>query len=304
MMEEGLDARSTRALFLNINKQLQSLRDQLTEAEEVRQEALELQAYFGERLASLPPELSVDQAEILKILEKVNEGREKKLSLYLIEKLLTNDPKEISRLHSLNRKLLVKVETLQEAHEQFKEKSKNKCDALKTQRKRRNTKISSPKYRQQVTKEVVRESIKGTHGYTTTFKNGVVNLQSHCSSINSTPEALDDIYKAVLPFMDEAERKNLTPDRKSVQHWTVHEGDYDLADLAVLMGDRPFGIMADGSKRKKRDLFQISLFWFDDEGDHHEAKVHTHTHTHTHTDTQTHTGPAHWNHRLGGQTLS
>ena len=109
MMEEGLDARSTRALFLNINKQLQSLRDQLTEAEEVRQEALELQAYFGERLASLPPELSVDQTEILQVLEKVNEGREKKLSPYLIQKLLTSDPREINRLHSVNRKLQLKV---------------------------------------------------------------------------------------------------------------------------------------------------------------------------------------------------
>ena len=230
------DDRETRTVVRgtvsDIREQLTVISDALTEAADSKQKNDQLQAQWMDRLQSLPPELSVDQTETLQILKKVNEGREKKLSTFLIEKLLTNDPKEINRLHSLNRKLLVKVETLQEAQKQFKEKSNKKCDALKTQRKRTNTRISSPEYRQQVTKEVVRESIKGTHGYTTTFKNGVVNLQSHCSSINSTPEALDDIYKAVLPFMDEAERKNLTPDRKSVQNWT--KGGYDGRQIDVI----------------------------------------------------------------------
>ena len=78
-------------------------------------------------------------------------------------------------------------------------------------------------------------------------------------SFRSVPKAMTSILSAALPLVNEAElKKKCVASSTSVARFVVQEAEYDQVALLADMGNNTlFWLMGDGSKRKKRDIFQV-----------------------------------------------
>jgi hypothetical protein len=235
--------RSTRAFMHDIRDYLMQVHESAKEAEEMRKEALEVRDYLQDRINSLPPELTLDQASMLQVFGEVNATRNKPLSLYLMRKLLKLDPLHINRLARENRFLKDRVSTLEERVQSIGADVAKTKKASKKARKRKIAQENNQQHKQKIVKEMLQDSAYGKNGYTANYRHGMVSLASHCNSTNSTPMAMRDTLKTLFPFMKDEEIAAYVPHRSTDHDWTIHEAEYDLMELSRLMGNRPFGII-------------------------------------------------------------
>jgi hypothetical protein len=110
---------------------------------------------------------------------------------------------------------------------------------------------------------VVLSNIKLNVEFTPHAKRKIVELASSSRSFRSTPGAMKAALQLVLPMTKESVIDRVVPARSSITEWTLFEAEYDQVAVFTVIGDSKYGVLCDGSKRARKDLFLIAIFWFD-----------------------------------------
>jgi hypothetical protein len=266
LASQDLDGRNKRAVVKEIALQLTVVNTTLTEALQSAHENRELKEILIARIDALPPALSREQQCALAVLDEVNVGRDAPLSVYLIKERLKSKGKarETAKKRA-NLALERQIATLL---------ADNKAMRLALQTRNRKTnrarqavvEIQSPSNRQKIAQEVVLSNIKtnadGNGAYTTAAKRKIVELGGEARSLSAAPKAIKAALQLCLPLADEASIDRAVPCRKSITKWTLQEPEYDQRAAFEAMGNSKFGVLADGSKRARKDLFLVAIFWF------------------------------------------
>ncbi len=263
LASQDLAGREKRAVVKEITHSLLAVDAALTAASESTRKSQELQENLNAKMDALPPALSREQQCMLEVLEEVNADNDKPLSTYLIkDRLLTDHKKKLTKKKRTIRALQAKLERALERRK--KERSNLYSKKRAVSRTRQNVAIlKSPEHEQKVTQRVVFDNIKKNGAYTAGAKRKIVELGGEARSLTAAPKAFKAAVQVCLPFADEADIDRVVPCRKTITDWTILEPEYDqVAAFKQGVGNSKYGVLADGSKRARKDLFCIAIFWF------------------------------------------
>jgi hypothetical protein len=263
LASQDLGDRDKRAVVKEIGLQLMVVNAALTEAQESAQKNQELEEILIAKIDALPPALSREQQCMLEVLEKVNASSAKPLSAYLIrERLCTDHKKKLTKKKKRILALQAKLERAIENNKKERDKLVAKKRAM-SRTKQNIVSLTSPENEQKIAQKVVFNNIKEKGKFTPAAKRKIVELGGEARSLSAAPKALKAAIQLCLPHTDEADIDKVVPCRKSLTEWTVLEPEYDqVAAIQQGVGSSKFGVLADGSKRARKDLFCVAIFWF------------------------------------------
>lgn len=180
------------------------------------------------------------------------------ISVYLVKKMLAMDFKQAGRLRNQAR---MADKRCDKAMEDLASERARRVRGERTHTeymRRKKEKLGSDDFRQNLALRVITDNVRGVGGYKDGAKRGFAELVPLTGmSMNAAPKSIAQIARIMLPKAPAGKIKHITPVRKSITNFILEESEFDLVVAGLELEDVLFGILCDGSKRGKRDIFQV-----------------------------------------------
>ena len=201
---------------------------------------------------------------ILRENRKRKEAGKRPLTDYLVDSALQGGGRvQMNKKNKLLKTKRKRIEVLEAQLKTAKDSLRKRKDAERHREKRRNDRKNDLTHREKIAYDVIKQNLKEGRESNRAYGPRTQRIFAHLAckthlSFRDMPKMMMEVTAAILPRTSAEQRKAIRPSAKAVQTWVLNEAEYEHTFTQETMGaTTKYTVLCDGSKRKKRDVFQV-----------------------------------------------